>query len=115
MRVLIADDDDDDREFLVQVINDLAPEIEVLQASNGRIALEIASNCPVNVIFLDLYMPVMTAIDLLPELRGKAVKVDCPVVVMSTLKNPDLVDKCLQLGADKFLIKPPLSIHWLQK
>jgi CheY-like chemotaxis protein len=82
------------------------PGIEVIEAPNGKVALEKMKEQPVDLIFLDLMMPEMDGLTFLgikrenPELSG------IPVIVCSALGEKDTVDKARDLGARSYIMKP---------
>uniref|UniRef100_A0A803QTX6 Response regulatory domain-containing protein n=1 Tax=Cannabis sativa TaxID=3483 RepID=A0A803QTX6_CANSA len=59
----------------------------------------------VNLIMTDYCMPGMTGYDLLKRLKESYWK-DVPVVVMSSENEPSRINKCLEEGAEEFLLKP---------
>lgn len=70
MRVLIVDDDAQDREHLAEAVAGWDYSVE--QASDGEEALEIAARHPVGIILADLIMPKMDGFELLRQLRAQA-------------------------------------------
>ncbi len=102
-RVLVVDDDRDLNEIITQVIRGLG--MEVIQAYDGREALELAA----------LHKPHLCMVDvLLPEVNGAAVcrmlkKTGSPaVILMSALTRTSEAVQAEQaeLGADGYLLKP---------
>src|SRR5262245_57140174 len=83
-RVLLVDDDVDLRQGLAQLLRE---RYEVLTASNGDEALEILGREPVDVVILDMLMPLLDGQSVLRELRAKTPPP--PVVVISA--RPDLI------------------------
>lgn len=59
----------------------------------------------VNLIMTDFCMPGMSGYDLLKRVKGSSWK-DVPVVVMSSENEPSRIRKCLEGGAEEFLLKP---------
>ncbi|XP_065880491.1 two-component response regulator ORR9-like [Euphorbia lathyris] len=59
----------------------------------------------VNMIMTDYCMPGMTGYDLLKKVKDSSWK-DVPVVVMSSENIPSRISKCLEEGAEEFLLKP---------
>ena len=75
----------------------------VLEASNGKEALEIVRNKEVHLVLMDIMMPVMDGISAMVEIR----KVSNVPVILLTAKSED-TDKVLGLnvGADDYITKP---------
>src|SRR5215471_11929736 len=98
-RVLLVDDDTDLLHGLAQL---LCERYQVLMASNGDEALEILDREPVDVVVLDMLMPLLDGQTVLRELRAKSRRPS--VVVVSA--RPDLIAQSMEIGADDFLAKP---------
>ncbi len=79
-------------------------------ASCGRDALDILHQQAVDLVFLDIRMPDISGLDLLPQLRREAPAL--PVVMLTAYPNPETRTAALNLGARDFLVKPldPVAI-----
>ncbi|KAL5203950.1 hypothetical protein ABZP36_008821 [Zizania latifolia] len=60
----------------------------------------------VNLIITDYCMPGMTGYDLLKKIKESSYLRDIPVVIMSSDNIPSRINRCLEEGADEFLLKP---------
>ncbi len=78
----------------------------VLEATDGKRALEVAEQHPVEILFLDLLMPELDGFGVLEALRGKLVRPK--VYVLSADIQETTRQRCVDLGVDGFLNKPPL-------
>ncbi|HZB93625.1 MAG TPA: response regulator, partial [Stellaceae bacterium] len=86
------------------------PEVEVLaSASNGAMALSALSRHDIEIVILDIEMPVMDGLTALPKLL--AVKPGLKVIIASTLtrRGADISMKALAAGAADYLTKPGAS------
>ena len=101
-RVLVVEDDADILSSLVEVIRDEG--FEVSSAANGYQALEQLARHPVDLIFLDLMMPIMDGWRFLEEARARFPNVRAKVVLLSAVR--DLADQALELGVSCQLAKP---------
>ena len=100
--VLVVDDDPDTREVLSELLD--ASGIKVLQAENGKIALEVLKKTPQFpcLVLLDLSMPVLDGRGFLKRRAKDPLLRDIPVVVISGSNQP-----AEQLeGIEEFLRKP---------
>jgi CheY-like chemotaxis protein len=79
--VLVVEDDAQMREMLRRVLD--KPQWEVLEAENGRVALEKLNGTIPSVILLDLMMPEMDGFEFLGELRKRPEMKLVPVVVIT--------------------------------
>ncbi|XP_015070104.1 two-component response regulator ARR15 [Solanum pennellii] len=60
----------------------------------------------VNLILTDYSMPGMTGYELLKKIKESSVLSKIPVVIMSSEKILPRIDRCLEEGAEEFLLKP---------
>jgi two-component system, OmpR family, KDP operon response regulator KdpE len=101
LKVLIVDDEPPIRKLLRLGLH--AQGYEILEASNGKIALELLGKTP-DLIILDLGLPDMQGLDLLRAIRGRLASV--PIVVLSSRDDEVGKVEALDLGADDYVTKP---------
>ncbi len=106
-RVLVIDDDSDDRMFLRQAINELFPNMECISLDNGKDALKFIDENPPppSYIFLDLNMPYLNGFEFLKEFKKEKGNDQTSVYVYSTSSNTSDREKAKSLGADDYIIK----------
>src|SRR5687768_6740539 len=99
--LLVVDDEEGPRQSLRVVFKD---EYNVLLASDGRAAIELARKSSVDVAVLDIRMGGMSGIELL----GKLKEVDpcIEVVMMTAFETADTIRQALRLSACDYLNKP---------
>ncbi|SIS84181.1 two component transcriptional regulator, LuxR family [Insolitispirillum peregrinum] len=108
VRVLIADDHELFRDGLRLVLNELGPDVEVVEASCYEEILSRIDNGPVvDVLLLDLVMPGRTWTDVLRSLKERAPSL--PVVILSASEDRRLVLEAVRLGAAGFIPKTSSS------
>ncbi len=102
MKVLIAEDDDNTRNGLREILDEEG--YQVLMAANGRQALELYEHEQPDFLCLDIMMPEINGYDVCREIRKK--KSDVPIIFISA--KSEEIDKVLglELGADDFITKP---------
>jgi CheY-like chemotaxis protein len=109
LRVLIVDDDQDDRDLFCNGVHSINPEIECQTARHGSDALYLL-NLPSfpkpDIIFLDLNMSRINGVQFLNIIRKDAVLKLIPVVIYTTSKSVAEMELCLSLGAVDFITKP---------
>ena len=109
-RLMIVDDDPLVRSGLRLMLGGHAGLALVAEAGNGREALQVHRADPVDLVLMDLRMPVMDGIDATSAFK----KLDDPpaVIVLTTFDADDYVVRALSVGADGFLLKdtPPGEI-----
>lgn len=98
----------EDNKFMKALLNNLfVAKFDVFCASNGFEALEwmYKGNMP-TVIISDIKMPDMDGIEFLQNIRGSAFYRNVPLVMLSGVEKSNERIRCLQLGANDFLLKP---------
>jgi CheY-like chemotaxis protein len=103
-RVLVVDDEPD--VLLLCRLNLQQRGHELLEASNGRTALELARDRRPDLIVLDLMLPGMTGYEVLETLKGDDRTADIPVLVLTAKSLRADRERSLGLGAVGFLTKP---------
>lgn len=104
--IVIADDDEDDIFLLESSIKSLYPDTTITKVRNGlKLLLLLNSHIP-NVIFLDINMPVKDGLECLQELRLNKKLIETRVVIYSTSNNQIEIDRCFELGANAYFVKP---------
>ena len=106
-RVLIVDDDADDRTFFIDALSEINPYLVCDAASNGKEALDKLSSVPhPHIIFLDLNMPVMNGFECLAEIRNREPLNEIPVIIFTTTSDTNTIRKSYDLGASAYFKKP---------
>jgi len=109
-----VDDDSDDRLFFQEAIDAIGENVRLFELGDDMIYM--LKNPPPKpaIVFLDLNMPVKNGFEVLEEIRATKEFQDIPIVVYSTASTPDIMRKCLALGAN-FYVTKATSISELKK
>jgi DNA-binding response OmpR family regulator len=101
-RILVADDEPHIREVIRAYLE--RESYEVLEAPDGEIALDLARTAGLDLLVLDVMLPLRSGFDILRTLRAEGSGVG---VVMLTARD-DVIDRVagLELGADDYVTKP---------
>jgi len=112
--MMLIDDDEDDREFFLQAMEDIIPDMVCDTAGNGQIALNKlnASHQRPDLIFLDLNMPLMNGRQFLREINNNKQLMQIPVVILSTSSDAQTIHEMMAMGAKHFITKPDLLHGW---
>ena len=102
LRVLLVDDEAYFRLFVGKVLG-LLLNCTVTEAKNGQEALALCRTSDPDLILLDIYMPVMDGIETLPRIR--ALKPTTPIVMLTSVSEEAVVEKCVTLGASYLIRK----------
>jgi two-component system alkaline phosphatase synthesis response regulator PhoP len=102
--ILVVEDDAPLRDTLAYNLR--AEGYQVLTASDGVTALEIASQKPVSLVLLDLMLPRLDGLEVCRQLRSKPETADIAILMLTArVEETDLVVG-LELGADDYVTKP---------
>jgi len=99
-RVLVVDDTSFNRRLLVRLLTSIGH--ETVEAEDGRQALDLlqSPDSPaVDVILLDIVMPVMDGYETLAVLKSDPALRDLPVIVISGVDELASVVRCIRMGA----------------
>jgi two-component system chemotaxis response regulator CheY len=80
--------------------------LKVLEAGDGKAALEVLRAEKVDVLIADLNMPQMDGLELIRALRADPKLKAVPILMMTTEMRPQDVMKAYDAGADMYLVKP---------
>jgi len=100
--ILVVDDEKAIRDGCYRVLTGKG--YQVVTAENGRIALEVLSRSPMDIVLLDLKMPVMGGEELLEVVRKTYP--DIPVIIITGHGTVDTAVICMKNGAYDFVTKP---------
>jgi len=105
LKVLVVDDDFINRKLLHTLLKKNPKVTDIIEAENGSDALDkIKKNPDINLILLDIMMPIVDGIEFLKIFRLDMANADIPVIVLSTddTRKTEVFDS----GANDFLRKP---------
>ena len=103
--ILVVDDIAENRDLLVRRLKRLGIE-DVEQAENGVAALAALGRRQFDLVLLDIMMPEMNGFQVLEHLKQNGRVHDIPIIVISALNEIEPVVRCIELGAEDFLLKP---------
>jgi CheY-like chemotaxis protein len=102
--VLIADD----LKFFLEIEKSYLQRggFEVLTATSGEEAVDIAQKRQPNLVLLDLEMPKMDGVAACAAMRKVAALQATPIIIMSATGTPQNRERCLKAGCTEFVAKP---------
>jgi len=103
-RILVVEDSPTQAQRLQHLLELSGHEVEI--AANGKIALEAAQKRRPALVLSDIVMPEMDGYELTRQLKAHRELRDIPVILVTTMSEPEDVILGLECGADNFVIKP---------
>ncbi len=105
--LLIVDDSSSMRSVVKKIVDLSGVGVnQLLEAENGRRALEVLGDNWVDAVILDINMPEMNGLELLQRMSEDALLKNIPVVMMTTEASEAHVKTAFELGAKGFIRKP---------
>jgi len=107
LKIIFVDNDEDEQLFMKEGFDSTGLFDIVYQANDGGELFEYldkGSNMP-DVILSDLNMPGKSGYDILTEMKDHHGS-EIPVIITSTSGAKMIIDKCLELGAAAYIVKP---------
>lgn len=108
-KLLLADDDVDDRLFFQDAVEELRLTVDLVTVCDGVELMEFLNEgtgkLP-DVLFLDLNMPRKSGFECLSEIKLSSSLRKIPVIIFSTSLDPDVVNKLYDIGAHYYIRKP---------
>lgn len=106
IKVIIADDNKDFRDILVEYI-DKQDDMEVIESvGDGREALNALSKMEPDALILDIIMPNLDGLGVLERIKDLGMKKMPKVIVLSAVGQDEITKKAMSLGADYYIVKP---------
>ena len=109
--ILLVDDDPEDRMIMYDGLNELGASANIRFAESGETAFALLNEGFLKgiiprLVVLDLNIPKMNGTQILKFLKEDQRFKNIPVIIYSTSINPLEKQRCLQLGAHSYIIKP---------
>ncbi len=104
MKILVADDEELERDALEVLIHRFEEDAEVVKARNGKEALFHALADDVDLCILDIRMPLMSGLDVASAIKRE--KPDLPFLFLTAWGEFSYAQKAIRLGANDYLVKP---------
>ena len=105
--ILIVDDSSIVRKVLIKTLGIAGvPVGDIYEAENGLVALEILESNWVDLIFLDINMPVMNGMEFMEHLRKSSDFDETPIIVVSTEGSKERKEELFDKNIKAYLRKP---------
>lgn len=104
-KVLIVDDNAQNRELLVAYVEDVA-NVQTLEAANGIEALSKLADAQPDLVVLDVMMPKMSGFEVCRRIKSDPTTRGIPVLMVTALDEMGDHERAVDCGTDEFLTKP---------
>ncbi|HAP35414.1 MAG TPA: hypothetical protein DCQ28_05535 [Bacteroidetes bacterium] len=105
MKILLIEDDDSQRTLLRYIIAKKSNG-ELYEAKNGIEGLRLINIYSPDLIVLDLWMPVMSGLEMLDKLRQDADHKSIPVIIITGMGDKDTIQSVVSKGIAGYILKP---------
>ena len=102
--VLVVEDSDQMRKLICAMVHKAGH--QPLEAANGTIALDMVRGRNPRLILLDVLMPGLSGIDTLKQLRMLPGHKQTPVVLLTSVRDPEVIREAGKYGVSDYLAKP---------
>lgn len=103
-RLLIVDDEQIERDGLQAILRKGFPELDIAQAKNGKIAVEMAAELQPDLILMDIKMPGMNGLEAIEIIANAQPGVK--FVMVTAYDTFDYARSAIKLGVKDYLLKP---------
>jgi CheY-like chemotaxis protein len=105
LHILVVEDNPGDALVIREAIGIVAPDADVMVASDGEQALSflVEFKFKPDIIFLDLNVPKFDGLQILEHSRANE---DSPVIILTSSNDPSDNERALKLGAREYIVKP---------
>jgi CheY-like chemotaxis protein len=109
LKILLADDDEDDRNFFEKALEALSINYLLTTVTNGESLMNLLKNTTEllpDVLFLDINMPRKSGDECLEEIKQDERLKKLPVIMFSTLNDWGTINRLFKIGANVYIHKP---------
>ena len=103
-RILVADDNPVSRELVREILD--SPDYVVIEAEDGREALELIDRMKPDLVLLDIQMPGQDGFSVIRQLRSDGRYANLPVIALTAFAMRGDREKALEAGFDGYITKP---------
>lgn len=101
--ILVVDDDEETLDIMRLYLNDIA---HVITASNGKEALQYVQTEQIDILLLDIAMPIMDGFKTLEKFRNLKESINVPVVFVTGKTDKVTIMNSALMGVDGYMVKP---------
>ena len=103
-RLLLVDDSAGDRDILRSYLERQG--YDVTLSDDGQKCLQLLNEHDFALVLLDVVLPVLDGFQVLKQIKANPARRSTPVILISALDESSRAVRCIQMGADDYLVKP---------
>ena len=115
MRILVVDDNQLNREILIDLFNHYEKDILFTEASNGVQAIDFLTKKEFDFVLMDIQMPQLDGYATSKKIRDELGLKNLPIIAMTAHDLTDEAEKCFKAGMNDYISKPVDLDHLLNK
>jgi len=100
--ILLVDDTVTNLDILIELLD----RYDVVDATNGKDAIEIVNNEKIDLILLDIMMPDMDGYEVCERLKANNVTKDIPIIFITAKTDEESIEKAYDIGGADYVTKP---------
>ena len=112
IKILLVDDEREEREGISWLIEKYQYPLEIMQASNGKEALQCIEKTKIDILFTDVKMPIMDGLELAKKVHDT--RPEIKIIIFSAYGEFSYAKQALEANAVSYLLKP-IEIEEFQK
>ena len=115
--ILIAEDVNINMQLIKAIVERFFPNCKIIPAQNGKQAYDLTKTNHVDLILMDVQMPVMNGLEATTKIReDESISLrHIPIIALTAAAVKEDIQKCLDAGMDDFLTKPILQTDFYEK
>ncbi|EME0078151.1 response regulator, partial [Vibrio vulnificus] len=106
--LLLVEDNEVNQEVAIGLLN--GTNLNIITADNGKLAIEALEHHPIDLVLMDMQMPVMDGITATKAIRERAEWATLPIVAMTANAMQSDVERCHDAGMNDHVAKP-INVH----
>jgi len=110
--ILVVDDTETNIDVLLELLDN---DYEILVATDGITALEILQEEEIDLILLDIMMPVMDGFDVCQKIRQNPKTQDTPIIFITAKSDESSIEKAYTSGGNDYVTKPFKAVELLAR
>ena len=103
MKILLVDDEREEREGISFLIRKFRYPLEIVQAASGKEALAVLEKEKIDILFTDVKMPVMSGLELARTVRET--DKDIKIIIFSAYAEFEYAKQAIEMNALRYLLK----------